>query len=250
MKSPAGDWGQRPPKGLGGSPRKKSLMKNKLLAMQDITYRDLQRKLIPNLAPETIIGVRTPELRRLAKELGKANETEVFLKALPHGTFEENQIHAFLIEGIKDFDACLAAVHSFLPFVDNWATCDQLAPKALAQDKMSLIAQIRVWLASDHPYTVRFGVNCLMRWYLGEDFKPGYLEWVARLRSDDYHVNMVIAWYFATALAKQCGASLRFIEQNRLAPWTHNKAIQKALESRRITPEQKAYLRTLKIAGR
>ena len=223
-------------------------MKNRLLAMQDITYRDFQRKLIPNLEAETIIGVRTPQLRKLAKEMRKANETQAFLKALPHGTFEENQLHAFLIEGIKDFDSCLAAVHNFLPFVDNWATCDQLAPKALVQDKMRLIAQIRVWLASDHPYTVRFGVNCLMRWYLEEDFKPGYIEWVARIRSEDYYVNMVIAWYFATALAMQYGASLRFIEQHRLEPWTHNKTIQKAIESRRITAEQKAYLKTLKRA--
>ena len=223
-------------------------MKNRLLAMQDITYRDFQRKLIPNLDPKTIIGVRTPELRKLAKEMRKANETQAFLKALPHGTFEENQLHAFLIEGIKDFDSCLAAVHNFLPFVDNWATCDQLVPKALAQDKMRLIAQIRVWLASDHPYTVRFGVNCLMRWYLEENFKPGYLEWVARIHSEDYYVNMVIAWYFATALAMRYGASLRFIEQNRLALWTHNKTIQKAIESRRITAEQKAYLRILKRA--
>jgi len=222
-------------------------MKNRLLAQQDIPYRDFQRKLIPNIAPETIIGVRTPELRKLAKEIAKKKEVGAFLQSLPHETFEENQLHAFLIEQVKDFDSCLAFVNRFLPFVDNWATCDQLVPKALAKDKVRLLAQIRSWLASDHPYTARFGVNCLMRWYLDEDFKPAYLEWVALLRSEEYYVNMVIAWYFATALAKQYGASLRFIEQHRLAPWTHNKTIQKAVESRRITIEQKEYLRTLKF---
>jgi len=225
-------------------------MKDRLLAAQDIAYRDFQRKLIPNLDPETIIGVRTPQLRAMAKEMRKNGEEKRFLEELPHDTFEENQIHAFLIEGIKDFDECLAAVHSFLPFVNNWATCDQLVPKALTKDKMRLLERIRKWLASDHPYTVRFGVNCLMRWYLDEDFKPAYLEWVALLRSEEYYVNMVIAWYFATALAKQYGASLRFIEQHRLAPWTHNKTIQKAVESLRITQEQKAYLKTLKTAER
>ena len=224
-------------------------MKNRLLALQDIPYRDFQRKLIPNIDSETIIGVRTPQLRKLAKELIKAKETETFLCALPHDTFEENQLHAFLIEGIKDFDECLAAVHSFLPFVDNWATCDQLVPKALTKDKVQLRAQIRGWLASDHLYAVRFGVNCLMRWYLDEDFKPAYLEWVALLRSEDYYVNMVIAWFFAEALAKQSSAALRFIEQQRLAPWTHNKAIQKAMESRKIDGDLKAYLKTLKIAA-
>jgi len=224
-------------------------MKNRLLAIQDVAYRDFQRRLIPNLDPETIIGVRTPQLRMLAREMRKAKEDSEFLDALPHGIFEENQLHAFLIEQVQDFDSCLAAVRSFLPFVDNWATCDQLVPKALRKDKVRLLAWIRSWLASDHPYTVRFGVNCLMRWYLDEDFKPTYLEWVALLRSEDYYVNMVIAWYFAEALAKRYGAALRFIEQRRLEPWTHNKAIQKAIESRRITDEQKAYLRTLKITA-
>ncbi len=244
MKSPAGVWGQRPPR------KEDHMIVKRLLSVQDITYRDFQRKLIPNLDPETIIGVRTPQLRALAKELRKAKEDEAFLGVLPHETFEENQLHVFLIEGEKDFDTCLALVNSFLPFVDNWATCDQLVPKALAKDKVRLLEQIRAWIASDHPYTVRFGVNCLMRWYLDEDFKPAYLEWVALLRSEDYYVNMVIAWYFATALCKQYGASLRFIKQHRLAPWTHNKTIQKAVESLRITPEQKAYLKMLKINAR
>ena len=215
-------------------------MRNRLMQLRDETYAQFQRKLLPTLEAGMIIGVRTPVLRAMAKEMRKGGEAEAFMQRLPHETVEENQLHAFLIEGIKDFDSCLAAVHNFLPFVDNWATCDQLVHKALVQDKMRLIAQIRVWLASDHPYTVRFGVNCLMRWYLEEDFKPGYLEWVARIRSEDYYVNMVVAWYFATALAMQYGASLRFIEQHRLEPWTHNKTIQKAIESRRITAEQKA----------
>lgn len=214
--------------------------------MRDEQYAVFQRRLIPNIAPEMIIGVRTPALRALAKELRGTENAEMFLEQLPHQTFEESQLHAFLIEGEKDFAVCLELVNSFLPHVDNWATCDQLSPKALAKDRKRLLEHIRVWLASPHPYTVRFGVNCLMRWYLTDAFDPVYLEWVAALRSDEYYVNMGIAWHFAAALAAQWDAAVPFIEQKRLAVWTSNKAIQKAIESRRITDEQKAYLRTLK----
>ena len=236
-----------PQAGLGGSPRKNLFMKQKLLSMQDTAYRDFQRKLIPNIAPETIIGVRTPQLRALAREIAGTQEAEAFLAALPHDTFEENQLHAFVIEQEKNADKCLTLVDRFLPYVDNWATCDQFSPKALAKDRATLLTSIRRWLASEHAYTVRFGVNCLMRWYLDEEFHPKYLEWTAALRMQDYYVRMVVAWYFATALAKQWDAAIGFIEQRRLEAWTHNKAIQKAIESYRITPQRKNDLRTLRI---
>lgn len=222
-------------------------MEEKLLSMQDIPYRDFQKKLIPGIDPETIIGVRTPQLRRLARELRGTREAAELLAALPHRFFEENQLHAFLIAQEKDFDACLALVDSFLPFVDNWATCDQLSPKALERDLPRLLGSIWTWLASDHPYTVRFGVNCLMQGYLGDAFDPEQMERVAALRHGDYYVRMGVAWYFATALARQYDAALPYIEHRRLEPWTHNKAIQKAIESRRITPGQKEMLRALRI---
>lgn len=223
------------------------MLTEKLLSMQDVPYRDFQRKLIPGLAPETIIGVRTPQLRRLARQLRGTPEAADFMAALPHRFFEENQVHAGLIMQEKDFDACLALVNNFLPYVDNWATCDQLSPKALQTDLPRLMDSIRAWLASDHPYTVRFGVNCLMQWYLGEAFDPSVLEMVATLQHEDYYVRMGVAWYFATALALQYDAALPYIEQRRLEPWTHNKAIQKAIESRRITPAQKDALRAMRI---
>ena len=223
------------------------MLTEKLLSMQDVPYRDFQRKLIPGLAPETIIGVRMPQLRRLARQLRGTPEAADFMEALPHRFFEENQVHAGLIMQEKDFDACLALVNDFLPYVDNWATCDQLSPKVLQTDLLRLMDSIRAWLASDHPYTVRFGVNCLMQWYLGDAFDPSVLEMVATLQHEDYYVRMGVAWYFATALALQYDAALPYIEQRRLEPWTHNKAIQKAIESRRITPAQKDALRAMRI---
>ena len=215
--------------------------------MQDIPYRDFQRKLMPNLAPETIIGVRTAQLRRLARALRGTPEAADFMEALPHRFFEENQVHAFLIAQEKDFDRCLALVNRFLPVVDNWATCDQLSPKALKTDLPRLMCSIRSWLSSAHPYTVRFGVNCLMQWYLEDAFDAAQLEMVAALRHEDYYVRMAVAWYFATALALQYDAALPYIGQRRLEPWTHNKAIQKALESFRVLPEHKDTLRAMKI---
>ena len=218
-----------------------------LFAAQDKDYRDFQKNLIPGYDTDRMIGVRTPQLRALAKEFGKRENIADFLEDLPHDYFDENQIHAFILEGIKDFDACMAAVEAFLPYVDNWATCDQLSPKVFRKHKAELLDHIRVWLQSGRPFTVRFGTGMLMQHFLDEDFDPAYPETVAQLRSDEYYVNMMIAWYFATALAKQYDAVLPYIEQGRLAPRTHNKAIQKAIESRRITPEQKEYLRSLKV---
>lgn len=214
-------------------------IQEQLFSLQDIGYRDFQSKLIPNIAPETIIGVRTPELRRLAKEALKAEEAEAFLHSLPHQYFDENQLHAFLLSEMKDFSAVLTELERFLPYIDNWATCDQLSPKVFKKHTDVLTEHIRKWLASSETYTIRFGIGMLMRWYL---------EWVAAIRSEEYYVNMMIAWYFATALTKQYDTALPFIEQHRLDVWTHNKAIQKARESYRVPEERKAYLQSLKRA--
>jgi len=218
----------------------------RMFAMQDQPYAEFQKKLIPNVDPDSFIGVRTPELRKLAKEMAKSGEGDAFLQALPHRYFDENQLHAFLISEEKDFERCIALVEAFLPYVDNWATCDQLSPKVLKKHHQELLQYIQKWLRSEHVYTVRFAVGMLLQHDLDEEFDPVYLKWVAGVRSDAYYVRMMIAWYFATALAKQYQAALPYIEKRRLEPWTHNKAIQKAIESYRITDEQKEYLKTLK----
>ena len=215
-------------------------------ALQDVPYQTFQCKLIPNLPPERIIGVRTPALRQLAKELAKREDAGEFLAALPHRHFDENQLHAFIISLGKDYGETLAAVDAFLPYVDNWATCDQMSPAVFRKHRAELFPEIERWMASEHVYTVRFGIGMLMQHYLDADFDPAYLERVAALRSDEYYVNMMIAWYFATALAKQYDAALPYLEGQRLDTWTHNKAVQKAIESFRITAEQKDYLKTLK----
>ena len=225
----------------------KDEIRKELFALQDIKYRDFQMKLIPGKDPENSIGVRTPELRRLAREFSKRPDTGEFLKDLPHKYFDEDQLHSFIISGIRDYDSCMAHVERFLPYVDNWATCDQMSPKAFKKHKPALAVKEDRWLDSDRTYTVRFGIKMLMEHFLDEDFELKYPERVANLRSEEYYVNMMIAWYFATALAKQYDAVLPFIENKRLDVWTHNKAIQKSVESCRITPEQKEYLKTLKI---
>ena len=219
----------------------------RLFALQDKKYRDFHAKLLPNVNPESIIGVRTPDFRKLAKELFKNPDTSEFLDALPHKYYDENNLHAALIEQIKDYDECIAQIERFLPYVDNWATCDIMSPKVFKKHTDELLVPIRRWLASEHTYTIRFGIEMLMSYYLDDKFKPEYFDYVAVLRSEEYYVNMMIAWYFATALAKQYDSALPYIEQHKLAVWTHNKAIQKSCESYRITDEQKAYLRTLKI---
>ncbi|MBP5282609.1 MAG: DNA alkylation repair protein [Lachnospiraceae bacterium] len=220
-----------------------------LFQLQDKEYAVMQAKIIPTVAPERIIGVRTPALRDMAKELAKKQENEVseFLKALPHKYFDEDQLHAFVISLEKDFDKCVAEVEAFLPYVDNWATCDQMSPKAFKKAPEKLLPYIQKWLGSDKVYTVRFAIGMLMQHFLDEKFSIEYADWVAAIRSEEYYVNMMIAWYFATALAKQYKAVLPYIEEKRLAPWVHNKAIQKSVESYRITPEQKEYLKTLKV---
>lgn len=219
-----------------------------LFAMQDLSYRDFHSKLIPNIDNEVIIGVRTPELRKYSKELFKTRNGEAmaFLSVLPHTYYEENNVHAFLIEQIKDYDECIRALNAFLPYVDNWATCDMMSPKVFKKHLPKLLTDIRHWISAEHTYMVRFAIGMLMKFYLDEAFLPEYPEMVAKVRSGEYYINMMIAWYFATALAKQYDAILPYIEENRLDVWTHNKAIQKAIESYRITKEQKDYLRTLK----
>ena len=217
-----------------------------LTRLRDEKYRDFQVNLIPTIRPETVIGVRTPALRAYAKQLSKRADIAEFLDALPHEIFDENQLHAFLLSGMKDFDACVAAVDRFLPYVDNWATCDQLSPKVFGKHRADLLPWIRTWLDSGRTYTVRFGIGMLMEHFLDADFDRAYPAWVAAVRSEEYYVNMMRAWYFATALAKQYDAALPYLTERRLDPWTHNKTIQKAVESYRITDEQKAYLKTLK----
>ena len=222
-------------------------IRNELFRLQDTAYRDFQIRLIPNTDPEMMIGVRTPELRALAKQLAKREDAEVFLQALPHRYFDENQLHAFLVSEIKDYSRCIDEVCRFLPYVDNWATCDQMSPKVFRRHREELIDRILIWLSSGHTYTVRFAIGMLMQHYLDGDFDPSYPELVAGIRSEKYYINMMIAWYFATALAKQYDAVLPFLEQHLLDPWTHNKAIQKSVESYRITPSQKEYLKGLKV---
>ena len=217
-----------------------------LVSLQDKGYRDMQITIIPSVDADSIIGVRTPALRSLAKELSKREDIGTFLNDLPHKYFEENQLHAFILSGMKDADKAFELTDKFLPYVDNWATCDQMSPKIFKKHKDLLLEYTDKWIKSDLTYMKRFGIGMLMEHFLGDDFKTTYLTKVSKIRSDEYYVNMMIAWYFATALAKQYDATLPYLEKQKLAIWTHNKSIQKAVESYRITPEQKEYLKTLK----
>ena len=221
-------------------------IRKELFALQDVKYRDFQVKLIPTVNPDTVIGVRTPELRKYAKQLNKSEDIEEFLTHLPHQYFDENQLHAFILSEMKDYSECVDKVDRFLPFVDNWATCDQMSPKVFKKHRQKLLKEIKRWIRSEETYTIRFGIGMLMEHFLDEDFDPAYPEMVAKIRSDEYYVNMMVAWYFATALAKQYKTVISYIEDQRLDVWTHNKAIQKSVESNRITPEQKMYLKSLK----
>ena len=221
-------------------------IRKKLKNLQDAGYRSMQVTIIPNIDPDTIIGVRTPALRQFAKELSKRDDISSFLEDLPHKFFEENQLHAFILSGMKDAVKCIELVDAFLPYVDNWATCDQMSPKIFRKNKELLLEYVEKWIESDHTYIRRFAVGMLMEHFLDEDFKTSYLTKVSKIRSDEYYVNMMTAWYFATALAKQYDAALPVLEKQKLDKWTHNKTIQKAVESYRITPEQKEYLKTLK----
>ena len=220
---------------------------DELFLIQDREFAAFQARILPETDPESIIGTRTPALRALAKRLKGTPEAEEFLAALPHKYFDEDQLHAFLLSEEKSFEKCAEGVERFLPYVDNWATCDQLSPKVFRKHADELLPYIEKWIASDKTYTVRFGIGMLMQHYLGENFDPAYPEAVANVRSEEYYVNMMRAWYFATALAKQYDSVIPYLTERKLDVWTHNKTIRKSIESYRITPEQKEYLRSLAI---
>lgn len=218
-------------------------IKKRLLELQDVKFREFHAKLIPTVDPQTIIGVRTPELRKLAREIGEDDE---FLRDLPHEYYEENQLHAIIIAGMKDFSGCISRLDEFLPFADNWAATDTMTVKLFKKHTAKLLPHIRRWLDSGRTYTIRYAIGCLMNFYLDENFRPEYMEMVSAVECSEYYVSMMVAWYFATALAKQYESAVPYIEQRRLEPATHRRAIQKSIESFRITDEQKKYLQTLK----
>ena len=217
-----------------------------LFLLRDGKYREFNASLIPTVDKESVIGVRTREIRKLAKELIKSGSAEGFISSLPHRYFEENQLHAFIIAEIKDFSECIKAVDEFLPYIDNWATCDQLSPKCFKNNSEKLLPYIDEWLKSGKAYAVRFAVVCLMRYFLGETYKDEYSNAVLSVKSDEYYVKMAVAWYFATALSTNYDDVVLYIKSNRLEAWTHNKTIQKAIESYRIENNQKDELRLLK----
>ena len=222
-------------------------IRNRLYELADPEYGEFQSRLIPNVENALFIGVRTPALRTYAKELYGTDEAAVFMKDLPHKYFDENQLHAFILDKAKPFDYAVEEVEKFLPYVNNWATCDQLSPAVFKKNKEMLLPHILTWIKSERVYTVRFGIGMLMAHYLDEAFDPEYPELVSRIRSEEYYINMMIAWYFATALAKQYDSTIAYLQQRKLPEWVHRKTIQKAVESYRISDEKKAYLRTLKV---
>lgn len=222
-------------------------IQSRLFSLQDVKYRDFQLTLIPSADADSVIGVRTPAIRALAKELAGKPETANYLKCLPHKYYDEYNLHGAILSLMKDYDKVVAGLDEFLPYVDNWATCDMISPKVFIRHLTELREKIPQWINSGSTYIVRFGIEMLMTFYLDGEFSPEYPEWVAEIKSDEYYINMMIAWYFATALSKQWDAAVPFIQEKRLNKWTHNKTIQKAVESFRITSEEKVYLRTLKI---
>ena len=221
-------------------------VQEQLFALQDLKYRDFHSKLMPNISKENVIGIRIPVLRKFAKQFAASDIASEFLNELPHQYYEENNLHMLLITQIKDYEKCLQEVKCFLPYIDNWATCDFSEPACFKKHKNELLPQIREWIASKHTYTIRYGIGMLMRLYLDEDFIEEYLVWVTQIQSDEYYVNMMIAWYLATALAKQWDATIPYLEKRMLSDWVHRKTIQKAVESYRITDSQKIYLKSLR----
>ena len=217
-----------------------------LVSLADPAYRAFHSKLMPTVNPEKILGVRVPRLRKLAKELAGTQAAAEFLRDLPHGYYDEDNLHGFLIAAGKDFDQILDQLDRFLPYVDNWATCDLISPKVFKKHLPELEEKIPTWLAAEAEYTVRFGLGTLLGFYLDGAFRPEHLEWAAALKREEYYIRMMVAWYFATALAKQYDHALPYLEKGRLDLWTHNKTIQKAVESTRVCPEHKAHLRTLR----
>lgn len=218
-------------------------LQKQLFELQDLKYRDFHSKLMPETDKETVIGIRMPVLRKFAKEFAGTSEAEAFLRQLPHRYYEENNLHMMLITGIKDYEKCMEEIQRFLPCIDNWATCDYPAPKCFARHKDQVLEEAKRWISSGETYVIRYGIGMLMRLFLDEDFSSEYLEMAAAVQSQEYYVNMMIAWYFATALAKQWDATVPYIEQHKLSDWVHRKTVQKAVESYRITPEQKEYLK-------
>lgn len=221
-------------------------IRDRLFALQDPEYRLFQSKLMPTVDPARVIGVRIPDLRKLSRELAGTEQAAAFVRQLPHDYYEENNLHGFLIASLRDYGETVTALESFLPHVDNWATCDLLHPRAFDKHPEALPDQLFRWLQSDRTYTVRFAMGMLMSLYLDEAFRPEYADWIAGVKSEEYYVNMMAAWYFATALAKRWDDVFPYLTDHRLPVWTHNKAIQKAIESRRISPEQKQILRSLR----
>ena len=221
-------------------------LQEELFKLQDTEYRDFNSSLIPGIDKETVIGIRTPVLRKFAKEYAKSGEIEQFMRELPHEFYEENNLHMMLIGQIKDYDECISELEKFLPYIDNWATCDSPLPKCFDKNKEDVLERAKNWIATDATYVKRFGMGVMMRLFLDEDFKEEYIQFVASVKSEEYYVNMMIAWYMATALAKQWDAAIPYIQEHRLSEWVHRKSIQKAVESYRITPEQKEYLKGLR----
>ena len=221
-------------------------LQQQLFVLQDEEYRDFHSKLMPNIPKEDVIGIRVPVLRKFAKEFAKSDEKEKFLKELPHRYYEENNLHMMLLVEMKDYDGCMQEMEQFLPYINNWATCDFPAPKCFEKHKKDVLEYIKIWIKSSQTYTVRYAIGMLMRLFLEDDFSAEYPQMVAEVSSEEYYINMMIAWYFATALAKQWDAVIPYIEQRKLSPWVHRKTIQKAVESYRITPGQKEYLKSFR----
>ena len=217
-----------------------------LKQMADPKYKEFHQRLMPTVDTDKVLGVRVPDLRKFAKEINKTDSKDAFMKVLPHRYYEEDNLHAFLIEMIKDYDAVIAELNKFLPFVDNWATCDMMSPKIFKKHKRELLDEIDAWINSGETYTIRYGIKCLMQYYLDEDFDASFLKKVADIKSDEYYVNMMRAWYFATALSKQYDVTVKFLENRILDKWTHNKTISKACESYCVTPENKEYIKSLR----
>lgn len=220
---------------------------DKLIGLSDEKYKEFQSKLMPTVNKDEILGVRVPILRSLAKEYKNNPEINKYISILPHKYYDEYNLHGFIISENKDFNSCISEVNDFLPYVNNWATCDTCSPKIFKKHKKELLPHIKAWIKSDATYTIRFGVEMLMSHFLDEDFNSKYLDLVAKIKSDEYYVNMMCAWFFATALAKQYDETIPYIEKRKLSTWVHNKTIQKAIESYRISDKQKEYLRSLKI---
>lgn len=218
-----------------------------LFALQDVAFGDFQAKLMPTIDRNNVIGVRTPDLRKLARQIAKTGAARDFISQLPHRYFEENNLHAFIVAGISDFGDAMLQTEIFLPHIDNWATCDQFTPKVFGKHPAELLSAVKVWITSPHTYTIRFAIKMLMTFYLDSLFKPEYPQMVAAVKSDEYYIKMMIAWYFATALTKQYDSVLCYLTDHRLDTWCHNKTIQKAIESYRISDERKTYLRSLRI---